>query len=300
MIFDGIYGHEDIKKRLTCALEADKLSHAYIFCGKRGVGKTSMACALANYLTNGSAADIITVTNERYGVKDKASLSVDTVRLARVDVYTKPYLAEKRVFLFPDAHTMTPAAQNALLKVFEEPPAYCMIILLSDSESALLPTIRSRAVTMRFSPLGADVVSRYLADKYGSADPLAVSLASGSIGAAEDYASSVSMLDTVKQMAELFGRFTKTDETAVYDAIAFCEKERQSVGILLDVMSVMLQNALHGKDAEGVPSLGRIHTAAALQILNGIEKTRGAVSTGRNYNMAITELLIEAWRTIHD
>ena len=124
MMFESVAGHSDVKQRLESAVLNGKVSHAYIFSGKRGVGKTTMAKAFADVLTNGSVADVTLVTNEHYGVETKSDIvAVDTVRAASADMYMKPYLADKRVFIIPDAEKMNAQAQNALLKIFEEPPS---------------------------------------------------------------------------------------------------------------------------------------------------------------------------------
>ncbi|MDR0406323.1 MAG: DNA polymerase III subunit, partial [Clostridiales bacterium] len=236
MSFDGIYGHEEIKKRLSAAAANGTASHAYIFCGGAGIGKTMTARAFADALTDGSGADVIVVTNAYYGVKDKAALSVETVRAARVDMYTKPYLADRRVFLFPEAETMTAGAQNALLKVFEEPPPYCVILLLTQNEYALLPTVRSRAVTVRFSPLPDATVRRYLTERYGVADSVAVGLAAGSIAAADELASQGETTALAREFAAVLQRFSGADKRCVYEVIAIFEREKAQFDVLLGVM----------------------------------------------------------------
>ena len=121
MMFESVIGHENVRQRLEKSIISNKISHAYIFAGKRGVGKKTVANAFADILTNGSIADVITVTNEQYGIESKSDIvSVDTIRAASADMYMKPYLADKRVFIIPDAEKMNAQAQNALLKIFEE------------------------------------------------------------------------------------------------------------------------------------------------------------------------------------
>ncbi len=301
MIFDGIYGHNEVKKRLSDAAQSNTVSHAYIFSGKNGIGKTAVAKAFADHLTNGSEADIIYVSNEYYGVRDKASLSVEAVRAARTDVYTKPYLAEKRVFIVPNADTMTAAAQNALLKVFEEPPSFCIFILLTHSENSLLPTIRSRAVTIRFSPLPDDIVAQYLTDKYKVSDPLVIRLSGGSIANADAFYSQESVIDTAKEFAAIFQKIASGNETAVFEAIAYFDSEKSSYAMLLDIMEMILEDCLlNNKHRNDIISIGRLREGAVVEIIDNIENARRALQTNRNYNMVITELLLGSWRILND
>ncbi|OQB14199.1 MAG: DNA polymerase III subunit tau [Firmicutes bacterium ADurb.Bin193] len=300
MIFDGVYGNSAIKNQLQNILDCKKLSHAYIFCGGFGIGKTMMARMFADALTGGSAADVIFLTNEYYNIKGKASLVVDAVRAAIVDIYTKPYLADRKVIIVPKAETMTTQAQNALLKVLEEPPSYCVIILVAQNEDMLLPTIRSRAVILRFSQLSDDEVKQYLLDKYSFADDMVVRLAGGSIAAADNLASSDETASLVREFAEIFSRFSENDMTAVYEAIAVFEKEKDKSELLLSVMCLMLRDAmLNNAQKCDMPRIENIQAGAAALIIESVENAGRAVRGSRNYNMVITELLLETWRTIH-
>ena len=160
-------------------------------------------------------------------------MSVDTVRAARVDMFTKPYLSEKKVFIFPDAHTMTAGAQNALLKVLEEPPSYCVIILITENEKVLLPTVRSRAVVLRFLPLPDSVIARYQAEKYGMQDNFAIRLASGSIAALDELVGDDGQLAAAKEFAVIFKRFGASDKSCIYEAAAMFERERRNAAYYL-------------------------------------------------------------------
>lgn len=87
--------------------------------------------------------DIIYITH------DKSSISVNDIReQLNNDISIKPYSSEYKIYIIPDANKMTEQAQNALLKTIEEPPAYAVIILLTENVDSLLPTIQSRCVTL--------------------------------------------------------------------------------------------------------------------------------------------------------
>ena len=138
---NNIVGHSDAKRLLYNIAGSGHISHAYIFEGPDGVGRLTLAKAFAKMLVGGadgisadSHPDIIVVTNELYNQsKASKSLSVDTIRAMKADVYIKPYKADKKIYIIPKADTMLDTAQNSLLKVLEEPPEYCVIILITEN-----------------------------------------------------------------------------------------------------------------------------------------------------------------------
>lgn len=81
--------------------------------------------------------------------KTKREIQVDQIRQMRADAYVRPQQADKKVYIIQDAETMNGAAQNAALKILEEPPGYAVFILCTDSAQALLPTIRSRCAVIQ-------------------------------------------------------------------------------------------------------------------------------------------------------
>ena len=175
--FSDIIGQEQIKEHLQNALEAGKISHAYIINGEKSSGKEFIArvfsmalqcekggtepcqeCHSCKQALTDNQPDIIRVTHEKPN-----TISVDDIR-AQVnnDVAIKPYSSPYKVYIIQDAEKMTVQAQNAILKTLEEPPAYAVILLLTTNVNALLPTILSRCVVLNMKPVADDLIRKYL------------------------------------------------------------------------------------------------------------------------------------------
>lgn len=152
---------ESVRRRLGSAL--GRLSHAYIISGPDGSGCDQLVdclaaafvctdernrpcgiCADCRKAAGGIHPDIIHVTIP----EDKRLISVDQVRKMRADAYIRPNEANRKVFVIHDAQTMREEAQNALLKILEEGPAYAAFLLLVEHPQQLLSTIRSRCETL--------------------------------------------------------------------------------------------------------------------------------------------------------
>ena len=173
MYFKDVIGHKSIIENLISTVKSKKVSHAYIFDGTDGVGKKLVArvfasailcdsfdgdlcgnCKSCHLTLNDSHPDlkVIDMTIGEDG-KQKASISVESVRQFKKDVYLKPFFSDKKIYILENAEKMTTEAQNAMLKIFEEPPSYVTIILICNGLSGILSTIKSRAVTYKFPPL---------------------------------------------------------------------------------------------------------------------------------------------------
>ena len=166
---ERLLGNAALKASLGSAFRADRISHSYLISGPAGSGKHTLAAILAAAMqcTAGEQRpcgvclqcrkvfdnvhpDVITVDDP-----EKKTVSVDLIRRARSDLYILPNEGRRKVYVIPRANDMNANAQNALLKVMEEPPSYGAFLLLSDNPEKLLPTIRSRCVSLRLSPLSA-------------------------------------------------------------------------------------------------------------------------------------------------
>lgn len=158
---------EGVRRRLLAA--TGRLSHAYIISGPPGSGKRALAdrlaaayvcsgtgerpcgvCSCCRKAKGGIHPDIIRLTVP----EGKRSILVEQVRQLRADAYVRPNEAERKVFLIEAAQAMNDSAQNALLKVLEDGPAYLSFLLLAEHPQQLLPTIRSRCEVL--SLVGSD------------------------------------------------------------------------------------------------------------------------------------------------
>lgn len=207
-LFPSVLGHDTVKRHLFSAALSDSVSHAYIFEGVAGIGRHTMANALAQTLLctenrdaqghivrcacgscvacqtvlSGNHPDIV-----RVGIpKDKAAIPVDSIRDVNREIANRPYYNGKKIVIISDADKMNAAAQNALLKTLEEPPAYAVIILIANSAAQLLSTVESRSVKITFQPLPFELIKKEL-EKRGFSEAqvaLGTTFSGGSLGAA--------------------------------------------------------------------------------------------------------------------
>ena len=169
--FDDVCGQDRITDILKYEVSSGKISHAYLFCGSRGTGKTSCAkilakavncenprngnpcneCESCRSIDAGIATDVIEM--------DAASNNgVDNVRNLKDEISFTPALLKYRVYIIDEVHMMTGAAFNALLKTLEEPPAYVVFILATTEFNKLPTTIVSRCQRFDFRRISSDVI----------------------------------------------------------------------------------------------------------------------------------------------
>lgn len=274
----------------------EQISHAYIYAGVKGLGKYGAALDLAKKLTNNNMADIIDVTNERYGIKTTSgSTSVQAIRAARSDAYIKPY-SDKKVIIINHADELNAESQNALLKVFEEPPEYCIIILIAENDNKLLPTIRSRAITKRFAPLSESELLEKLQDKYKGADVALVSmLARGSEGRAEELMQIEELEDFYNKTKNVLLRLTKPSSRNLYKAITYFEEQKENRELLFDIAEVILRNILLFNEQKDGTIEFNLAQDKVIGFLENLEAVRLKLKQNGNYTMLITCLLTGGW-----
>lgn len=173
--FEEVIGQNHITKTLANAIRYNQLSHAFIFCGPRGTGKTSTARILAKsinceqgptpnacnqcqsciQISNGTCLDVIEI--------DAASnRGIDEIRALRDKIHFSPATVRTKVYIIDEVHMLTTEAFNALLKILEEPPSHVIFVLATTEPNKVLPTIMSRCQRFDFNPISVDVIMRKL------------------------------------------------------------------------------------------------------------------------------------------
>ena len=167
MHFPGFYGNSGLKARLSAAGDRGNLSHCYIIEGPAGSGKKTLARILAAAMEceseqNGKPCGVCPACHKALGQghpdiitidSDTATIPIRMIRDMQADAYIRPNEGRRKVYLIPRAQNIQRSSQNVLLKLLEEPPGYCAFILLVENAEQLLPTVRSRAVTLTLFPL---------------------------------------------------------------------------------------------------------------------------------------------------
>jgi len=140
--FKDVLGQEHIVSVLEGALKMGNISHAYLFAGSRGTGKTSIARILADEMNCG--------VSDLYEIDAASNRGIDDVRDLRESVRTLPFESKYKVYIIDEVHMLTKEAFNALLKTLEEPPAHVIFILATTEMEKLPDTVVSRCQTFQF------------------------------------------------------------------------------------------------------------------------------------------------------
>lgn len=200
--FQDIVGHTEKIEVLQRALRTGRLHHALLFVGPEGVGKRTVALALAAAIgcegatgeacgecgsclriRGGNHPDVHWV-EPRSGKKE---IGIDQVRELQKHLTLKCLSGPRKVALIDPVTRMNPHAQNALLKTLEEPPGNCLLLLIAESLGAILPTVLSRCMRLKFAGLGIEQVAAIVAQRKGMSSEraeLLASLSHGSLGKA--------------------------------------------------------------------------------------------------------------------
>jgi len=190
-MFEKLVGNSKIKKILS---EIKEPSHAYMFLGVSGIGKSLFAKEFAyKWLCNsnmrpcGECKSCIQFKGDNnidFNIiePDGDSIKVEQIRNLIKKIYEKPVEANKKIYIINDADTMTDAAQNALLKILEEPPAYVIIILIGANEHSFLTTIKSRCIKINFKEIEKSELKQYIESQGKNVEEKFLEIYQGSIG----------------------------------------------------------------------------------------------------------------------
>ena len=161
--FNEVIGQDDVTGTLENAIKKNKLGQALLFCGPRGVGKTSCARILAkkiniNEENNGDYSFNV------FELDGASNRSVDDIRKLNEQVRIPPRIGKYKIYIIDEAHMLTTEAFNAFLKTLEEPPEHVIFILATTEKNKILPTVLSRCQIYDFKRISTTDIKKKLED----------------------------------------------------------------------------------------------------------------------------------------
>ncbi len=304
MRFEGFVGNASAKAALSAAVDSGRFVHALLIEGPVGSGRKQLAKLYA-------AAAVCTAADKPCGVCAQCrkaqtghpditliqgdgtakSLGVDVIRAVREQAAIVPNEAAHKVCIIADADCMNVQAQNALLKILEEPPSFLLFILTATGRTSFLPTVQSRCVTVTLSGVTEEEALPVLSERLPtlSREELAsrVRLYGGSIGAVLDSATDDRFIRTVEHITAIGTAITASSELALMKATAPLEKDKPLTDAVLSGLGPVLRDALAlsagSSTAIGVSptaaqklatGLTRAQLLSCLQVLDDLQNAR--------------------------
>ena len=161
--FDTVVGQAHITETLEHAIENNQLAQALLFCGPRGVGKTTCARILARKINESAgASDDGGFSLNIYELDAASNNSVDDIRVLTDQVRYAPQVGKYKVYIIDEVHMLSQAAFNAFLKTLEEPPAHAIFILATTEKHKIIPTILSRCQIYDFKRIQIEDIQEHL------------------------------------------------------------------------------------------------------------------------------------------
>ncbi|KHE93861.1 MAG: DNA polymerase III subunit gamma/tau [Candidatus Scalindua rubra] len=273
--FNEIVGQKHVVTTLVNALQSDRVAHAYLFAGPRGVGKTSMArilskalncqkgttdtpcnkCATCNSITNGNDIDVLEIDGA-------SNRGIDEIRNIRQNVGYTPAVSKHKIYIIDEVHMLTKEAFNALLKTLEEPPEHVKFIFATTSPSRVPDTVQSRCQRFDFKNISIPDIS----------DRLAQICKTENIAAEEE----------VLQSIAKYARGGLRDSESILDQLAsFCH-EKITLRDVYDIFGVVSEEKLSGL----INSFTEKNPELSIEIFHGI------MESGRDIEGFIDQLLL--------
>lgn len=263
MNFKFFLGNENVKNQISALLASSRLPHAIIIEGEEGIGKRTLAREIAAALVcrsdgekpcyscsqcNKAQKQIHPDIYEYSAPGTANSFHVDTVRDVINDVYMAPNEADYKVYILGNAHCMNGSAQNALLKVLEEPPEYVVFILTAVSRTMMLETVLSRSVVFSLDSVdeksGAEYIVSHSEDVDYNTALEAVCAFKGNIGKAAESISGGKMQKIIESVNNIGTAITATNEYELMKSLSVFGKDRGELVTALSMLKTVFRDAL--------------------------------------------------------
>lgn len=219
---------------------------------------------------------------------DGNSIKIAQIREMQENVYTKPIVSNKKVFIINDSDKMTEEAQNSLLKTLEEPPEYIIIILITANENKLLNTIKSRCLKISFNNLEKNDLITYINKEPELQMPSEslLKMCNGSIGKLMKVNENLEEYSVVESTTNNFLNGKIPNVVKLLGQFEILYKSKEIINDLLDYMIVIIYEYINkNKD----------YRAKFLNLISIIENTKNRIVLNNNYDMCIDNLLLKIW-----
>lgn len=306
-------------------IQMNTVRQGYIFEGSEGIGKKTAArlfskmalctgedkpCGECRHCRMFEAG-----THPDFKVIEDDPVKVESIRELNDELFIKPLISDRKVFIIEHADKMNNAAQNAFLKSFEEPPKYAVIILVSSSTQKLLPTILSRGTKIPFSPFPEEDIARFVEKKYnitGARGAFIARYSSGVVGRAIEITEDEEFFKKRDGLIKALLNLSQ-DKISILPVIeAFGASGRKTptdIDLYFDIFTGFF------RDVSVIKNGGRIINSDYGDLLNDFalkvkgKSARGVVeiaadvkskiNSSMKYDLWITNMLINCWEEIH-
>ncbi len=297
MIFENIIGNQKNKKILEDIIIKNKIANAYMFIGQESIGKFLFAkefakailclnenkpcnkCKSCLEFDNSNNPDLTIIKPDGNNVK------IEQIRELNRKVVEKPIVSTKKVYIINDGQNITKEAQNALLKTLEEPPEYVTIILITTSESAFLPTIKSRCTKINFNKLTEEEMLKILKEKYNyqNVGNIVYKTSNGSIS------KSIQIIEKQSEFEDINKMFSNLEHANVIDLINSKEvvfKDKEDINSILDYIITIFFEKI--KD-----------NRKYIECIEIAENAKERLRKNSNYDMTIDNFMLNVWEEIN-
>lgn len=301
MKFEEILGNDKIKKTLLEQINNNEIVHSYMFVGQEGIGKKIIAREFARKILCNSektkncenCESCIKFRSENHPdfkiiSPDGNYIKIAQIRNMQEDVYKKPIVSRKKVFIIDKADLMTEEAQNSLLKTLEEPPEYIVIILILSNESLLLNTIKSRCMKMNFINLSEELIKEYINKNALIENPSenVLRLFNGSIGKIYKIKENLDLYMQAENLTkEIINKEIKSPITLLKKS-EFIYKSKEYINNILEYMNIIIYSEI-SKNIERNNEISNEYFDLIEIIKNTVIKLRSNI----NYDMCIDEMI---------
>ncbi len=317
--FDDFVGNELIINSMKKAIKNNRISHFYTIDGESGTGKSDLANLFAKSIqcqsenkpcgicTSCKTFDSYNNLDVHYVVSEKKTIGVEEVRTQINSIVNiKPYKCKYKIFIIDNADTMTVSAQNAVLKIVEEPPSYGVFIFLTQNYNKLLTTILSRCILMRLKPVSKNEVYKYLIKNNIEENIAKSSSYVSNIGKALKFSNDSEHLQRKKNTIDILKKLKKESIVNTLLSYEFFQNEKDNIEEVLNIIQTWYRDLIVYKNTKNYNLLflqnyideiteeeKNYTTQNLIKKLDTVTLTKDNLTKNANFQMTIEVMLLK-------